>query len=62
MIKPFPFTCPVVAVPVTIDRETLTYSGMGSSAVFTQYDYSCSREGDCEHRTTAACRVRQLNS
>jgi hypothetical protein len=55
------FECPVVEMRVTLTRQTFAYSGIGSSATSVQHDYSCSRENTCEHRATAACRVRQLN-
>ena len=61
MTKTFPFNCPVVVARVVVTVETLSYSGIGSSVVVTQRDYECSREGSCEHRTTAVCRVRQMN-
>ncbi|CAE6789506.1 hypothetical protein R70006_04778 [Paraburkholderia domus] len=53
--------CPVVAVRVTFGRQNFDLSGMGSPAMLTEHAYGCSREGNCEHRTTEACRVRQSN-
>lgn len=55
------FDCRVAAVRVKVMCQTFTNSGIGSSAVAVQRDYSCSRESDCAHRATAACRVQQLN-
>jgi hypothetical protein len=54
------FKCPVVAARVTVFCQTFINSGIGNSASV-QHDYSCSHESSCQHRTTAACRVRQLN-
>jgi hypothetical protein len=61
MFKQASFECRVVGVQVTVFRQTFTNSGIGSSAAAVQHDYSCSREHTCEHRASAACRVRQLN-
>jgi hypothetical protein len=55
------FKCPVVAVRVTVFRQTFINWGIGNSVAEVQHDYSCSREDSCDHCTTAACRVRQLN-
>lgn len=62
MKKQIAFRCPVVAIEVTLERQTFLLSGIGSASVTMQHDYECSREGTCEHRSTAACPVRRLNS
>ena len=62
MNKQIAFHCPVVMVAVTLERQTFVFAGIGGAGVTTQHDYGCSREGRCEHRLTAACPVRRLNS
>jgi hypothetical protein len=61
MMNKFKFDCPTAEVPVTVTRQTLKYSAIGGSATLIQHDYGCSHEDNCEHRVTAACRVRELN-
>jgi hypothetical protein len=45
MNKQIAFLCPVVTIRVTLERQTLALSGIGSASGTTQYDYGCSREG-----------------
>jgi hypothetical protein len=59
--KAVDFYCPVTHNRVTIYHQILRYSSIGSSTMFTQHDYGCSRENFCIHRTSAGCRVRELN-
>lgn len=61
MIQQCPFHCPVAAASVTLYRQTLIVSGIGSSAAVKQHEHDCSRAGTCTYRYTEACRVQQLN-
>ena len=52
--------CPIAEAPVQIVQQAHQIGGIGEPERLA-YDYQCSREDVCPHRTHYVCTVRRLN-
>ncbi|MBZ2206564.1 hypothetical protein [Massilia soli] len=63
LTKKYSYSCPAIGVRVVVTRQTLpAIACIGDVAGYSQSDYDCSHQDQCERRHDQACAVYRLNT